>query len=408
VTYCGDGITDAEEEWDDGNLDDGDGCSQDWLSEEEQTQEVEEVKVTKAVEGAIASSQAVTGAGAAVAAGVSALNLSAPTGLWQSVNLMQMFLLILLLKIYIPLEIRSYITANGFVSLAFEYPYVHKIGFLQAMIDYFDFLQSDERLVDMDVKYESTFNNTLTLFITLVLVMFFHLMVSPFARCTPDKSEHKWKYYSKIIFKKIFDLFTFTVYIRLILQAFQPFILSSVSEIYEQNWSNGQRIFSYVFAIWIIFLCIGFVCFAAVVAIKKTTQNEDNKKGKLDEFFNGLKQKRSARMYSVLQMVRRFMFITWLLCFKWVQVIVVVCIFAIIQLFYTCLLLYIRYFEKIKDNIIEIYNECVYWVLLILLVYFQTESRWNGVVTNVYMGLMMSCGFFLLAVSLSMLDKNNL
>ena len=209
-----------------------------------------------------------------------------------------------------------------------------------------------------------------------------------------------------MVVKKLFELFTFTIYIRVILESLQLLLLSSVSEVYQLNFSNTSRIISYQFAILVVVLCIGLMALTAVVSVKRAINSFFDERGKLDELFGGLKQTKRAHMYNFVLMTRRFLFIIWLLCFEWVPAVVVVCIFMTMQLFYTLWVIYARYFDIVKDNIVEIYNECIYLTLLILLTYFRKEDRWNDVIIYVYMGLMMSCAFFLLIVSFSKLNQS--
>ena len=286
------------------------------------------------------------------------------------------------------------------MTFAFEYPFIHSFEFFNNILDNAEFLQPDERLVELEVKYENTFSNSLTLMINVALILFLHICMLPFAKCTPDEDQNRLLYYSKIVIRKLFELLTFTLYIRLMLQSFQLLLLSSISEIYLCNLSSVTRIFLYTFAIFILLVCIGFMILASVVAFKKSTQTFDTDRDQCEELFAGLKLNRLAYFYSVILMARRLFFITLLLCFQWAGPMVVVCTFASIQVLYTLWVVYIRYFDIVKDNVVEIYNECVYSVLLLLLIHFQTEDRWNQTITYAYMGLMMSCGFFLLVVSL--------
>ena len=108
---------------------------------------------------AIIVSQVLTGVAVAASVALSIINLSSPTGLWQTVNLLQMFLLVLLMKIYLPLEIRSYILSNGFSLFVFDYPFIDKVGFLKEILDKSEFSQSNQRLSDLEVNYEITFSN---------------------------------------------------------------------------------------------------------------------------------------------------------------------------------------------------------------------------------------------------------
>ena len=157
---------------------------------------------------------------------------------------------------------------------------------------------------------------------------------------------------------------------------------------------------SYTFAILILLQCIGILIFAIVFSLKRATHNLDRERSKFDELFRGVKQSRQAYMYNVVLITRKLLFITWLLCMEWAPPILVVCVFATMQLIYTLWWIYVRYFVIVKDNVVEIYNECIYLVLLVILVYFRKEDRWNGVLIYLYMALMISCGLFLLVVSL--------
>ena len=150
------------------------------------------------------------------------------------------------------------------------------------------------------------------------------------------------------------------------------------------------RVVSYQFAILVFVVCIAFITFAAVMSLKRTTNNLDRETSKLDELFTGLKQSRSAYLYNVVLMTRRLLCIAWLLCMEWAPPMMVVCVFATIQLFYTLWVAYVRYFDIVKDNVVEIYNECIYLALVTILVYFRKKDRWNGVMIYLYMALMIS------------------
>ena len=89
------------------------------------------------------------------------------------------------------MEIRNYITSNVFTLLAFEYPVVHKIGFLEEIFSNPEFFQQDLRLTDIEVNYELTFANSLSLMTTVALLMLIHLFVLPMSSCHPDEDQHK-------------------------------------------------------------------------------------------------------------------------------------------------------------------------------------------------------------------------
>jgi hypothetical protein len=109
------------------------------------------------------TTQAITGAGAIFAAATSVSNLSSPTGLWQSMNIMQLFMLILLFEIYVPSMIVEALNSTKYFSLAFEIPFVDKIPFISSTLNYLDFLPPKGHYDIMGVKSGSALVNILCL-----------------------------------------------------------------------------------------------------------------------------------------------------------------------------------------------------------------------------------------------------
>jgi hypothetical protein len=60
-----------------------------------------------------------------------------------------------------------------------------------------------------------------------------------------------------------------------------------------------------------------------------------------------------------------------------------------------------RPFERIKDNIVEMFNETIFAVLLCGLVYFDRKDRWSNVSTEAFVYLIMAPGIFMLLVTIS-------
>jgi hypothetical protein len=55
----------------------------------------------------------------------------------------------------------------------------------------------------------------------------------------------------------------------------------------------------------------------------------------------------------------------------------------------------------VKDNIIEIYNEITFTLMLSGLIYLKSESKWNREFTDTYAYLMMMPGIFMMLIALS-------
>ena len=66
---------------------------------------------------------------------------------------------------------------------------------------------------------------------------------------------------------------------------------------------------------------------------------------------------------------------------------------------------WIRSFNMIKDQIIEILNEIVYLVLIVLLTQYTDFDKWDKIATFVYIGIILSYTWVLLALSILMFIK---
>jgi hypothetical protein len=60
----------------------------------------------------------------------------------------------------------------------------------------------------------------------------------------------------------------------------------------------------------------------------------------------------------------------------------------------------IRPYDHPKENIVEIYNEITFTIVVLGMNYLTEKERWNGVIVDTYIYLMMTPGIFILLASL--------
>ena len=262
-------------------------------------------------------------------------------------------------------------------------------------IDYFEYEQTNEALQELEVASGSTFNNCLQFLLTCTLLVVIHMPVLGFASVVPDKEQGKLKYYSKLTWKKIYELFTFTIYIRILLQSYQFLLLSSVSELY-----NSQASIKMIPAVFIAILWVGVYAFSVSAWIKKFKVDADVDNSKIKELFADLKPKSIPKGFNVFLLTRRILFVTLLICFQWLPKIALMCIFLVLQFGWAVSICIFRPLTNTKDNIVEIYNEILFTTLVGWLTCLENESDWTSPLTYAYLALMMSAGAFLLIVSL--------
>ena len=117
------------------------------------------VEVSPAVQQMSTGTQALVGAGAVATAGVSMMNLSSPTALWAMANQLQLFMLLILTGVYLPLDVVDYITANEFMSFSMDFLPIDHLVFVKIPTGWFETSQNLNVLHDIGVSSGSAFNN---------------------------------------------------------------------------------------------------------------------------------------------------------------------------------------------------------------------------------------------------------
>jgi cysteine-rich repeat protein len=415
----GDGIMikSINSNWDDGNLINGDGCSnncqveEDWIctpgdsTSKSIWKKIEVNAISEALsEGLseVSSKPYVATAGMAAASMSSMLTFSSPSNVWQIGNLLQMFMLLLLLDVYIPAKVITFITTNIFALLSFQIPFLNEIRdfILGDVLKFFESEQKDEKLKLLDVKSRSTpinIFNSILFFTTIATVHL--LLVLPIYKWTSGlkrklKENRKNRKYILGIRRFIWEWFTFTFYIRFAIQSSQYYLLCSLSELMMADLSTPGHIVSWamafaLFSLWVFLLILNFY---------EIIRKDPNSK-KLDylvEFIKGLKEDKLSYSYNVLLISRRLIFLIWILCFKWLPVKLLIIVLTIFQLLYTIGVTFIRPYKVAKDNLFDIINEVTYLILIGWLVIVDKEYLWSGYITNAYLGVLMFPGLFML------------
>ena len=101
---------------------------------------------------------------------MSLLNLSSMASLWAMVNQVQMFLLLLLTRAYIPLDLQNIITGAKFTLNIASYINFQSFGFFGSIFKEFDFKLSDQSLDSLNIKSNSSlFNISPTIILALII-----------------------------------------------------------------------------------------------------------------------------------------------------------------------------------------------------------------------------------------------
>ena len=173
----------------------------------------------------------------------------------------------------------------------------------------------------------------------------------------------------------------------MILETNQFILISSTSEIYKFNLSSNARIISFVIAFCIFsasMMLIG-VSFALIYyhAEQSNTENSDIKIEKFGEFYLDLKKQKKFKISCGFLLLRRFVFIILLITLVSKSSITARSILTWVQIIYLIFVIYLRPFEEIKLNIIEIINEIYFTCLFSSLLFLNSRSDWSTTITNI-------------------------
>jgi cysteine-rich repeat protein len=398
----GNKVLEDAEVCEDGGADDGDGCSATCQVEDGWsctsslgetsiwTKDTLQLKMTTEA----VSTQAIAGAGAAASIISGMTSLSNPTGFWQMMNTMQLFMLILLLEVYLPIRILNVYNASSGLNLSFNISFITKIPYLGNMYEYLNFFSSKDNYSLLGVDSGSTLINILSFILLLMGVAIVHIWLTPWRIAWGSEGSKGDDGCLRNVYYKLWKFMSFNAYLRLMLQSYQHLFIVSVLGLYFGSFDSTQQLVSSVASIvtliyWIIFPLI------SLIALWK-----DWKEG-INELSVGLKPNLYAKVYQVVLILRRVVLVSWMVWFKFTSQMTFLIFPSIYQFLHICYILIVRPFTSVKDNIVEIYNELTFTLMLSGLIYLRKESKWNEGFTDTYVYLMMMPGIFMMLVTLS-------
>ena len=211
-----------------------------------------------------------------------------------------------------------------------------------------------------------------------------------------ESNSNCWSYSLLVIhwiLQKLMVLFTFALYIRIILNTNQFILISWVSEIYHFNFSGTKRIISTSIASLVLIAWIAIIIFTIRLTIY-TNLNQSaespesskslDKRNKFDHLFNGVSLNKKSWLFVWLLQIRRAVFVILLITLGPMFSIIVISLLVGYQLMYFVVLVAIRPYKEVNCNIIEITNELYFLVLLASLLKYNTANDWKGTPTTAY------------------------
>ena len=319
---------------------------------------------------------------------LSMCNLSTPQGLWMTMDQFQLILLLLLANANIPQMVVDYLSGMKDTTWSFNFIPFKDIPGMSQLLNKVDFY-----LDNKDLKYFGLFsgsfliNNFSFIFIILIITIIQPLFLTIhwiwMLKVRIDSRRYR-------IWNKLYQLFVFSIFIRLFMETSQFMMISSIYQIYSWNLSDFKHLLSFVLSIiWVIIITM-IIILSFWNWRKRMERYDENNHYYLKEFLSSIKDHPWARIYSTLLMTRRLLLVYLLILGNGLLSIYLVSAMIWIQVVYLSLMLILRPFKEFKDNLIIVLNDVYYLVLISILAYFNDPERWNDTIATMYMYLIMS------------------
>lgn len=315
--------------------------------------------------------------------------------IFSSFNFLQLILLIPLTEVYLPTKPSVFIKSAKPSLLTFFSISWDDLSFIKSTFAECYYSQTNSGLYAIGLEQGSTIMNMHILLLFFFALIIVHLITFLFYLWARKREGGCSRWISKF-----FSILSFSVYIRLIIESALLLLLSTFSEIKEGKLSSDMYIRSFTFALAILLflVIISLVFFFHWIIYGREESMDDSI---FVDLYRGTRQTMMGRSFN-LQFIFRRILLAWIFTFLYSQSMTVKFSILIgIQWLYTAVLIIIRPFNWVKDNLLEIFNEVGYLILWAWIAYFNTSSRWNTFSEWVYWCILISIvsGFFIISFS---------
>ena len=332
---------------------------------------------------------------------------------------------------------RGFISSNAFAALSI---YILPFDALESipLFKNLSFRQPECNLRSLGWSSGSTVVNNFMFGIVILVIGLIHLILY----LTKNRDS---KYKSMIL--KVYKFFTLTIYIRIAIEAYMFTTLMLVSEInyfvqtknddnYDEQGTTDQNMikgdYTSVFlscllmVLPILFLLLVFnswkrnklkihigdnfitrELYNGILEIPrrslhKIEQEKDvTEDQELKETSVALNKIKIARLYYFIFLVRRLAMVLIIIFIPRSSLRIRISSLLILQITYLLYTIFVRSFEKIKDQVVEISNECVLLILIIFLTNYPSESDWTNTSEDTLIGIILSQLLILFLVSIA-------
>ena len=321
----------------------------------------------------------------------STVTASSSSGAWMMINQYQLLLLVPVLETELPEDLLKFMDQFEFATFKFDFLKGWKFGNGENTIDSFSFDQTVPGLKTVGYDSGSIIVNEYNFAKGIFNFVSFHIFT-----IISFYWLYKWreKKCIKKIFEKLFDFLSLTVYVRILIEAFLFIFIISLSEIVVTS-ANIQSRLSYAWA-WISFLwMLLFPAFLLFHYIKYHKTEKFGEEGKFTEVYDGFKNNHLSKLYHFAFCIRRILSGIVLVSLRTSNLIARLVIFDTIQIIALLYTIFVRPFDSITENFMEILNEFVFLFFCIIVSVLNKSSMWSTGLTNIVLSIIMINGLLI-------------
>ena len=161
-------------------------------------------------------------------------------------------------------------------------------------------------LANLGAPYKSWILNHLSLMTIILFLIIIHLLL-----LIPKLCIHKVRFILVVNFyNKVIQILTFSIYVRLVVEAYQAILVSNLTEINNFNKSDTSHRVSLSFAFVIAFSCVVVAASSAIEWYRSRNEETFKNQTYFREIFEGLKDRWIWRWYIFVNLLRRIFFIS--------------------------------------------------------------------------------------------------
>ncbi|CAI2380967.1 unnamed protein product [Moneuplotes crassus] len=344
-----------------------------------------------------------------ISASSSALSFTSVNSIFCMMNSLQLAILLPLVPEYFSLKVLDFLNGMGFAMLSLDFIHLKDIPFIKTITNWVRYPQTDEYLEDIGMSSGSSLVNYFSLISFTILLVICHICVYLFTKCARKSEREKCKKF----FNKLFEFFTFNIYIRTFIQAFMFTILCTFSEMYSLNLKTTTVKISFGFCIATAMICLCLLILSLYMYKKSFPKIDSEKYWACKEFFNGVKDGKYSKLYTTIFLMLRVMLVALVIFGKTIPSFYKATAFYLINIAYGGYLLVVRPYDNPQDNIVECVNQVLFCFLAVPLSWLQTKSRWTSFYEGLYIKIFMAspiigsivCFIFLIKSIISRIQK---